>query len=203
MIIEKTADAILEHLDKGRTSCGGSIPDRRYPEEAVHSKEVPDEDRTIALHAPSIGCDENQQSVENMKKTFMTNSEKGEEGIEIDRSPGLCIDNEHSVGGRVCADDRVVRCDILGERCRTHDCVTEKIRVTTQQWKWKEKQKSFGYVSVKQTKLLCSARIRGSTAPVIPTRTRPATTTTHMGRQQTGRLGDYYHLEQIITHVAR
>ena len=130
MIIEKTADAIIEHLDKGRTSSGGSVPDRRYPEEPVHSKEVPDEDRTIAMHAPSIGCDLNQQSGEDKKKTFMTNSEKREEGIEIDsidRSPGLYIDDEHSVSDRVCADERVVRCDILEGRCRTHDCVTKRL----------------------------------------------------------------------------
>ena len=84
MIIEKTADAIIEHLDKGRTSSGGSVPDSRYPEEPVHSKEVPDEVRTIAMHAPSIGCGRNQRSGEDKKKTFMTNSEKTEEGIEID-----------------------------------------------------------------------------------------------------------------------
>ena len=94
------------------------------------------------------------------------------------------------MGDRVCTDDRVLKCDILGGRCVTHDCVTEKIKVTAKQWKWKEKQKSFGYVSVKQTKLLCSARIRGSTAPVIPTRTRPATTTTQRGAadREVGRL---------------
>ena len=162
-------------------------------EDIPRNQEVPDGDRTIAMHAPSIGCDLNQQSGEDKKKTFMTNSEEREGGIEIDsidRSPGLCIDDEHSVSDRVCADDCVVRCDILEGRCRTHDCETKKIKVTSQQWKWKEKQKSFGFVSMKQTKLLCSARIRGSTAPVIPTRTRPATTTTQRGAadREVGRL---------------
>ena len=64
-------------------------------------------------------------------------------------------------------DDEVVRkCYVRKEWCTTHGCKARSIKVTSQKWRWKNKQKEFGFVSVKTSKIICSSRQGVSKGPL-------------------------------------
>ena len=64
-------------------------------------------------------------------------------------------------------DDELVRkCNVRKEWCTTHGCKARSIKVTSQKWRWKNKQKEFGFVSVKTSKIICSSRQGGSKGPL-------------------------------------
>ena len=64
-------------------------------------------------------------------------------------------------------DDEVVRkCYVRKEWCTTHGCKARSIKVTSQKWRWKDKKKEFGFVSVKTSKIICSSRQEGSKRPL-------------------------------------
>ena len=72
--------------------------------------------------------------------------------------------DDMSGGGGACDD--VVRCRVKKDWCSTHNCGAKVIKVSGQKWRWKEKQKCYGYVSVKTSKIICSAKTR-SKGPTV------------------------------------
>ena len=212
--------AILERKKKERMMVlNGSNTDVGQAEEPTNINDVPDTVNITATPAPSVEDIGNQRPENNMKKTFRTVehnvggatnlSDGGDVGAVPDDDDQPCNNeavrvhddavhtNEISMGvGCSTTNDMKmmnvceVRCNIIEERCTTHDCITKKIKVTSKQWKWKAKQKTFGYVSSRQTKFICSARIQGSTAPDISTQVEPASTPAQRGAMgdEVGRL---------------
>ena len=73
--------------------------------------------------------------------------------------------DDMSGGGGACDD--VVRCRVKKDWCSTHNCGAKVIKVSGQKWRWKEKQKCYGYVSVKTSKIICSAKTRSKGPTVI------------------------------------
>ena len=64
------------------------------------------------------------------------------------------------------------RCEIMLERCVTHNCGTSKLKVTSKKWAWIERKKKFGNVTQKTTKYICEARRKGLVVPEIGTQAR-------------------------------
>ena len=90
-----------------------------------------------------------------MMKDDSSIDDKHDDIVEIQR--GEKNDDEVRVGHK--GDDDVVRkCNVREEWCTTHGCKARSIKVTSQKWRWKDRQKQFGFVSVKTSKIICSSR---------------------------------------------
>ena len=61
--------------------------------------------------------------------------------------------------GAVRGDDNgdVRGCKVRKEWCSTHNCTARVMKVSSKKWRWKEKQKLWGFVTVKTSKIACSS----------------------------------------------
>ena len=60
--------------------------------------------------------------------------------------------------GAVRGDDNgdVRGSKVRKEWCSTHKCTARVMKVSSKKWRWKEKQKLWGFVTVKTSKISCS-----------------------------------------------
>lgn len=57
------------------------------------------------------------------------------------------------------------KCVIEGTECTTHGCLVKTFKLTSKKWTWKDRQKKFGYVSVKRNVKICPLRNSGRVIP--------------------------------------
>ena len=57
------------------------------------------------------------------------------------------------------------KCVIEGTECTTHGCLVKTFKLTSKKWTWKDRQKKFGYVSVKRNVKICPLRNSGHVIP--------------------------------------
>ena len=87
-------------------------------------------------------------------------NEPGNNGVgEVQLGDDNRLDGSGPSKGTVRGDDNgdVRGCKVRKEWCSTHNCTGRVMKVSSKKWRWKEKQKVWGYVTVKTSKIACSS----------------------------------------------
>ena len=56
-------------------------------------------------------------------------------------------------------------CKVRKEWCSVHNCKAKSLKVSSKKWRFKKLTNTWGFVTVKTTKILCSSKIEGPAVP--------------------------------------
>ena len=61
-------------------------------------------------------------------------------------------------------------CELVNKKtwCRKHNCLINKVTVTSKKWQWIRSKNCYGNVSSKVSKYLCKSKKSGRVEPIVP-----------------------------------
>ena len=91
-------------------------------------------------------------------------------------------------------------CELVSKKtwCKKHNCLVNKVTITSKKWQWIRSRKCYGNVSSKVSKYLCKSKKPGRVVPpVSPTRSNHADKIQGIENEEGGRGSSY-----VVRHVA-